>query len=122
MKNKILSPAFLLIKDNRLIALIAFVFFLASCRKETGTIPQQEKSSAATITNRHAEKQSKKIYVSNVDELYAGINDPNNAGATLVLAPGTYSLNANHPKAGRLELGYDMSIDWPARECRTGNH
>jgi len=100
MKKKFLS----------LIALIAFVFLLASCQKETGTIPQQEKSSAATKTNRNAEKQSKKIYVSNVDELYAGINDPNNAGATLVLAPGTYSLNANHPKAGRLELGYDMSL------------
>ena len=110
MKKKILSPAFLLIKDNGLVALIAFVFLLASCQKETGTIPQQEKSSAATITNRNAEKQSKKIYVSNVDELYMQINDPNNAGATLVLAPGTYSLNANHPKAGRLELGYDMSL------------
>ena len=110
MKKKILSPAFLPIKDNRLIALIAFVFLLASCQKETGTIPQQEKSSAAIITNRNAEKQSKKIYVNNVDELYTAINDLNNAEATLVLAPGTYSLNANHPKAGRLELGYDMSL------------
>jgi len=87
MKKKILSPAFLQIKDNRLIALIAFVFLLASCQKETGTTPQQEKSSARTITNPGAEKQSKKIYVSNVEELYAAINDPANAGTTLVLAP-----------------------------------
>jgi len=110
MKKKILSPAFLQIKDNRLIALIAFVFLLASCQKETGTIPQQEKSSAATITNLGAEKQSKKVYVSNVEELYAAINDPANAGTTLVLASGTYSLSAAYPKGGRLELQHNMSL------------
>src|SRR5215216_1150709 len=62
------------------------------------------------MANSSAEKQSKKIYVSNVDELYAAINDPDNAGTTLVLAPGAYNLNANHPKAGRLELEHNMSL------------
>lgn len=109
MKKKILSPAFLLVKENSFIAVIAFVLLLASCQKESRAIPHQEKSSAA-ISNTNAEIKSKKIYISNVDELYIEINNPNNAGATLVLAPGTYSLNANHPKAGRLELGYDMSL------------
>jgi hypothetical protein len=107
MKKKILSPAFLRIKDKRL---IAFVFLFASCQKEMGTIPQQEKFSAAAITNLSAEKQSKKIYVSNVEELYAAINDPAKAGTTLVLSPGTYSLSAAYPKGGRLELQRDMSL------------
>jgi len=110
MKIKILSTAFIRIKNRGIIVLVSFIFLLAGCQKETGTIPQQEKSSATTITNSIAEKQSKKIYVGNVDELYAAINNPNNAGATLVIAPGTYSLNANHPKAGRLELEHDMSL------------
>jgi len=110
MKKKSLSPAFLLIKENCLIALIAFVFLLASCQKETGTTPQQEESSARTIRNPSTEKQSKKVYVSNVEELYAAINDPANAGTTLVLAPGTYSLSAAYPNGGRLDLQLDMSL------------
>jgi hypothetical protein len=110
MKTKILSTAFIQIKNRSISVLVSFVFLLTSCQKETGTIPQQEKPSVANRTNNSAEKQSKKIYVSNVNELYAAINGLDNAGATLVLAPGTYRLNANHPKAGRLELEHDMSL------------
>ena len=110
MKTEILSIAFIRIKNRGIIVLGSFIFLLAGCQKETGIIPQREKPSAANMANRNAEKQSKKIYVSNVDELYAAINDNDNAGTTLVLAPGTYRLNANHPKAGRLELEHDMSL------------
>ena len=110
MKTHILSTAFIQIKNHGIIVLVWFVCLLTGCQKEIGTIPQQEKPFAANRTNNSAEKQSKKIYISNVDELYAGINDLNNAGATLILSPGTYSLNANHPKSGRLELGYDMAL------------
>lgn len=56
------------------------------------------------------------IQISNVEELYSAVNDPANAGATLVLAPGTYMLSASdpngavRPKGGRIELQPDMSL------------
>lgn len=56
------------------------------------------------------------IPVADIEALYAAINNPANAGATLVLAPGTYLLSTTdqygqtRPKGGRLELQYDMSL------------
>jgi hypothetical protein len=56
------------------------------------------------------------VQVGNVDELYAAVNDPANVGATIVLAPGIYTLSANdpnggpRPNGGRLELQVDMSL------------
>jgi hypothetical protein len=56
------------------------------------------------------------IHISNVEELYSAVNDPANAGAALVLAPGTYMLSATdsngakRPNGGRIELQMDMSI------------
>jgi hypothetical protein len=56
------------------------------------------------------------IQISNVEELYSAVNDPANAGATLVLSSGTYLLsvsdsnNLPRPKGGRIELQPDMSI------------
>ena len=56
------------------------------------------------------------VPVSNVEELYSEVNSPSNAGATLVLAPGTYMLSttdahgASRPNAGRIEFQPDMTI------------
>lgn len=56
------------------------------------------------------------IAVGNLEELYSAVNDPANAGATIVLAPGLYMLSANDPSGnprsnrGRLELQEDMSL------------
>ena len=56
------------------------------------------------------------IPISNVEELYSAVNNPANAGATLVLAPGTYMLTptdpygAPRPKGGRIEFQMDMSL------------
>src|SRR4051812_28110839 len=56
------------------------------------------------------------IQISNVEELYSAVNNPANAGATLVLSPGTYMLSVNDPnnvprlKSGRIELQPDMSL------------
>lgn len=56
------------------------------------------------------------VHVSDVESLYAAINDPGNAGKTIVLAPGTYHLTrlnplgAPRPNGGRLELQADMSM------------
>lgn len=57
-----------------------------------------------------------KVQVFDVESLYAAVNDPDNAGATIVLAPGTYHLTrldpvgAARPNGGRLELQTDMSM------------
>ncbi len=56
------------------------------------------------------------VSVSNVEDLYSAVNDAANAGAVIVLAPGTYVLSATdptgspRPHGGRLELQQDMSL------------
>jgi hypothetical protein len=56
------------------------------------------------------------IPVGNVEELYAAVNDPANAGATVILGRGVYMLSANDPfgtaraNGGRLDLQENMSL------------
>ena len=56
------------------------------------------------------------VHVADVEQLYAAVNDPANAGTTILLAPGTYVLSAKdasggvRPNGGRVELQQDMSI------------
>ena len=79
---------------------------------------QEELSTADSVNNTQGETAKKweiagksaKIYVSSVDSLYLAVNNPANAGATIVLAPGTYPLSPNHPNRGRIELLHDMSL------------
>ncbi len=63
--------------------LSASLFFF-SCRKD------------ATV-------ERKTINVSDVNQLYAAVNDSANGGAVIVLAAGTYTLVSTQPNAGRLE-------------------
>jgi hypothetical protein len=56
------------------------------------------------------------IAVSDVEQLYDAVNEPANAGAAIVMAPGLYVLTklapggATRPNGGRLELQTDMSM------------
>src|SRR5712692_5819966 len=50
------------------------------------------------------------IHVSSVGELYVAVNDPDNAGVRIVMAPGIYFLDPTQPTGGRLELQQDMEI------------
>lgn len=56
------------------------------------------------------------VQVADVEELYSAVNNTANAGATIVLAPGLYTLSTNdpngipRPNGGRLELQLDMSL------------
>jgi hypothetical protein len=56
------------------------------------------------------------LSVSNVQQLYAAVNDAANSGTDILLAPGTYVLSATddasgaRPNGGRLELQLDMSL------------
>jgi hypothetical protein len=58
---------------------------ISSCKKEIEKITQQENEPASTSTNRNANPSSRRVYVSNVDELYAAINNADNKGATIVV-------------------------------------
>jgi hypothetical protein len=55
-------------------------------------------------------QEARPIHVSNIEELYAAVNDPENAGRRIVLAPGTYSLDPTQANGGRLEFQRDMEI------------
>jgi len=56
------------------------------------------------------------IQIPNLETLYLAVNNPANAGATLVMSPGIYMLSATdpsnvaRPKGGRIELQPNMSI------------
>ncbi|MCA1638409.1 MAG: hypothetical protein LC768_08760, partial [Acidobacteria bacterium] len=56
------------------------------------------------------------VNVTNIEELYAAVNNSANAGNQIVIAPGVYQLSANapggvaRPNGGRLELQENMSL------------
>jgi hypothetical protein len=56
------------------------------------------------------------VNVTNIEELYAAVNNSNNAGNQIVIAPGVYLLSvtdpngAARPNSGRLELQENMSL------------
>jgi hypothetical protein len=90
-----------LLCENYSLGLIVFTLLTYSCRKtdwESG------------INNDRFPGKGKRIHVSNVESFYNAINDPANEGGTIVLAPGTYALNSNFPKNGRIELAHNMSL------------
>jgi hypothetical protein len=64
---------------------------------------------AATITSAAA-SAGPVVNVADVEQLYAAVNNNANTGATVVLAPGIYSLSPDHLNGGRLELQEDMSL------------
>jgi hypothetical protein len=85
------------------------IVVISSCQKSIDKpfLKPEERSSA---NQSNANENQKGVYVSNLDELYAAVNDAENAGSTIILAPGVYVLNASYPSAGRLELQTDMSL------------
>ncbi len=56
------------------------------------------------------------VNVANLEELYTAVNNPQNAGNQIVMAPGVYLLSVNdpngaaRPNGGRLELQENMSL------------
>ena len=95
-----------LIMDTLLFCIVAFTF---SCQKNIihGQEQNEIVSSANNVANGNNEK---KIYLSDVVQLYAAVNDAANTGSIIVLAPGTYILSAGYPNAGRLELLENMGL------------
>jgi hypothetical protein len=73
-------------------------------------------SMGAPLHARTVEGKVLQVAVTNVEELYAAVNDSHNAGVEIVAAPGTYMLSATdstgtpRPNGGRLEFQEDMSL------------
>lgn len=88
--------------------LSSIVLVVVSCKKTIDKPFVPEYPSSAN--KKKSTESSKKLYVSTVDELYSEVNNADNAGAEVILAPGTYVLNAGYPNGGRLELQTDMSL------------
>ena len=92
-----------------LFALVGIV--VAAC--DRATIVQPERRTPTTAASRTV---AGALVVTEIEQLYAAVNDPANAGAAIVLAPGTYVLSATNssgvarPNGGRLELQRDMSL------------
>jgi hypothetical protein len=82
------------------------VLFFSSCKKQTDQAPNPQELSS--VVNRG--NNENRIYVSDISQLYAAVNDPANTGSKIILAPGTYILDPNHPKAGRIELLENMEL------------
>ena len=99
-------------KKNLIIAtvfLVNVMLLISSCKKGIDKpIALSEESTSAN--NPNAQKGKKKVFVSNLDELYAAVNDPGNTSSEVILASGIYLLNANYPNGGRLELQTDMTL------------
>ena len=85
------------------------VLLFTSCQKAIDK-PFAPAESPGSLNNSNAQNEKKKVYVSNLDELYAAVNDPENSATEVVIAAGTYVLNASYPNGGRLELQTDMSL------------
>ncbi len=56
------------------------------------------------------------VNVANLEELYSAVNNPQNAGLPIIIAPGVYMLSVNdpsgaaRPNSGRIELQENMSL------------
>lgn len=95
-------------KQTRIaIAMGIATIIICSCQKEAD---KPGTPAPATIHINSEQGMEKRVNVSTVAELYAAVNDPDNEGSRIILAPGTYVLDASYPNGGRLELQANMTL------------
>jgi hypothetical protein len=93
--------------------LIALVGLSAAC--DRAAIVESAPPAVSAGASRTVTSGDPSVYVANVEQLYSAVNNPENAGAAIVLAAGTYVLSATsggiaRPNGGRLELQPGMSL------------
>lgn len=98
-------------KKNAIIitTLVINLLSFTSCQKAIEK-PRVLAEEISLPNNSNTQKARKKVYVTSLHELYAAVNNPENASTEVVVAPGTYLLNASYPNGGRLELQTDMTL------------
>ena len=91
------------------IAAVAAILVLAAGAATQG-------SKLGKTRNERDLKRRDRVPVSNIEQLYAAVNDPHNAGREIAAAPGVYMLSTTdssgvpRPNGGRLEFQEDMSL------------
>lgn len=88
---------------------ICLSLFIISCQKEIKK-PDHPAAYSTGIPRNNNQSQERRVNVSTVAELYAAVNDADNAGSRIILAPGTYVLDASYLNGGRLELQANMTL------------
>src|SRR5688572_27443064 len=89
---------------------VAAVVFICAMQAAAQVLEPGESHNDGNLERRN------QVVVFNVDQLYAAINDPQNAGRQVVASPGVYMLSATdsngvpRPNGGRLEFQEDMSL------------
>lgn len=84
----------------------ALAFALSACNGDA--VSPQEPAPAATRSESLFKGTG--IRAANIDELYAAINNPQNAGKQIILEPNLYVLDPGRPHGGRIELQQGMSL------------
>lgn len=86
-----------------------------ACDRATETVTAPAERPAADLPG-NLSMLAASVSVTNVEQLYAAVNDPANAGAIILVSPGRYVLSATdgagnaRPNGGRLEFQRDMSL------------
>src|SRR5688500_11958807 len=100
---------------HRSIYLAAVLATLITACTDAGDITAPT-GSAPALAQRAFALPATVVHVADIEQLYAAVNDPANAGTLILLAPGTYVLSATdasgvvRPNGGRVELQQDMSM------------
>lgn len=101
---------------NRLwIGAIVSLVVATACDRGGEQLTAPGESSAPELP-RKLDMSAASLNVTSVEQLYAAVNNPANAGAAILLSPGNYALSATNgagaarPNSGRLELQRDMSL------------
>ncbi|HEX2722805.1 MAG TPA: hypothetical protein VHM24_07800 [Gemmatimonadaceae bacterium] len=86
-------------------SLVGAAMLTGGCSRDSITSPD-----TAGLGPSPANQSAVDLPVATLDQLYAAVNDPSNAGKRVVVAPGKYLLDSTYPNGGRIQLQKDMTL------------
>ena len=103
-------------KSKKLSLIITAAFLLCAALSANAQDFTEQNAAPFEEQSKFTFAFAQSVNVANIEELYAAVNNPANAGNQIVLAPGVYMLSVNvpggvaRPNGGRLELQENMSL------------
>ncbi|MEJ7862862.1 MAG: VCBS repeat-containing protein [Pyrinomonadaceae bacterium] len=103
-------------KSKKLSLIITVAFLLCAALSANAQDFTEQNAAPSEAQTKFTFVALQIVNVANIEELYAAVNNPANAGNQIVLAPGVYMLSVNapggvaRPNGGRLELQENMSL------------
>jgi hypothetical protein len=103
-------------KNKKLSLIITAAFLLCAALSANAQDFTEQNAAPFDEQSKFTFAFAQSVNFANIEELYAAVNNPANAGNQIVLAPGVYVLSVNdpngvaRPNAGRLELEENMSL------------